>query len=242
MPYKRVDYRQNRQLHNLDKRIKKIEKETEVKYVQAGFTLTADVDPAGSGSSGSLILLNGISQSIAFGGRIGEEVFITGMTLRGLIVNQTARVTYSTCRLIIFWWKPPIDVAVSTTTPRVVGDSNSGEVVIINDNSSATAPVIYYPYSMENVDTYDIVMDKVYTINPKTIAGFTPGTGATAALTQTAINVKKKFRFGRKVRYINTGSGITDMAGNSLWMTLVASNNANPPIFNGAYRVTFKDA
>jgi len=145
----------NRCYKNLDRRIKKIEGQTETKYQQIGLALTSEPSPAPVPGT-SMVLLNGISQSLGFGGRIGEEVMMTGMTLRWIVVNSTARLTYSTCRLMVFWWRPPIDLSVISDTPLVVGDSNSGQVCIINTNSSTTAPNIYYPYSMENVDTYDI--------------------------------------------------------------------------------------
>lgn len=232
-----------RQLKNLDRRIDKIEDEDEVKYVQTPQLLTANVNPEGSGSqppnaNPSLLLLNPVAQGVGYNNRIGDQITATGLWFKGIFVNQSLRTTYSYGRLIIFWFKVPIITAIAASQPDLVGDSNSGQVSILNNNSITTSPQANMPYSMENHELYDIVYDKTIIINPQTVS--VTAAGATTSLTQNAVHIKKKFKFGRKVNF--SDGGATAHTSNTLWAAFIAGNADTTMLFDAVYRFTYKDS
>lgn len=226
-----VDMRQDRQIKEIKKSVKQIKKGFEVKYMPIFVNI-----PANTSGSNVQQLNVGIAVGDTQVTRDGSQITATSLSFRGNIVSDPAKTTHSIVRLVVFW----ADMHLSGA-PTVVGNTTTGTTAVFNNLNISTAPGWTVPVSIENIQLFDIIFDRTYVLNPNTVAGFTPATGATTGLSSYCVPVSFKKKFRRKIRFDSNGSGITDISTNSLWMALISDNNTSPPTISGMSRFCFKD-
>lgn len=232
-----MPYRRNYTNKALDKRIRKIEMDEELKY----FDLSGALTPAAGAEDSEL--LNGVTQGSSVGERDGYEIQTTSITIRMIIQSQSSRLLYSQVRIIVFWCSSTL-----SGSPNIVGSTSAGTQAVLDNTVNLVQSNMLLPYSREYVPgQFKILYDKVYTFNPKTytaITADTPGADVFNEVTgYLALGMFKKIHIplSRKVRYDTANGGITDLAGNSLWIAACADVSANPPIVNFISRLNYKD-
>lgn len=230
----RIDRYQNKRIHRLEKKVKQIEYDTEVKHLDYVFTA---VEMSDSGSVGNTLLVNGLAQGTTSFTRIGDEVNFTSIQVRGTIshqLNNPALNHSPTYRLIIVRDMQPNGAAMTF-----------GNLL---DLSLITEPV-YAPRNMDYIDRFKIYYDKVGVLNPN-FQFITSGTGTPLITTTTQVgDVARSIKFFKKLNFktnygLANAGNISDIARNSLYFLFIsdetgASNNG--PLFNGGMRLYYKD-
>lgn len=229
MAKKRIDNSQNKAIVNLQKEVKDLKMRPELKYVDN--TNTID----GIALTGELLLLNGLElgtdQSSV---RIGAQVRMTSVQIRGIITTDPAQLTPVQVRVILF-----MDKQSNGTNPAVAGNPQSGNNPALLNNTVITN-LVNAPYQHENVKRFKIFSDKVYTFNPQTEAIFT-ATNVTAFAGQSRY-IKKHKKLGINVAYSQNTSTITSINKNALFLLLISNVASNEPDAIIDSRVYYQDS
>lgn len=213
---------------SLNEKIKKIQRNTELKFNDTEFADTASDDGL------AILLVNGIDQGVQDTQRIGDELDITSMQFRMTITTDAGRIGPSIVRCIAFWDKQA-NGAVPITSFGV------SALELLDGNTIAQPYLAPINYSM--VDRYRIVYDKTFTLRPDMAATTTPASGVVAAVVPVSMTIKGKIKLGRKVKYIASSGGIVDIGSNSLYFVWYTSNGAlTQPAIDCATRCYFKDS
>lgn len=230
----RIDRYQNKRIHRLEKKVKQIEYETEVKYKDTIFT---GIEMADTGTIANTLLVNGLQQGQTSITRIADDVVYTSFQLRGCISHQiptTATNLAPVYRLVIVRDMQPNGVAMTF--------GNLFDTTVITDP-------VYAPRNMDYIDRFHVYYDKVGILNIN--ASFiTSGTGTPLVTTTTqvadvgrTIKVFKKLGFKTNYGLSNAGT-VADIAKNSLYMLFMSDQSSasnNGPVFNGGIRLYYKD-
>lgn len=226
----KVDRIQNKQIVNLKKKVRKIERDREVKWFDYGASAVA-VTEAGVNLAAGGIAFGIIQAAVANeNSRIGDSITTTSLLLKMQIYNDSADLEFgSPCRVVVFW-----DSQANGAVPSISGTANS--------LMEASGVVLgHLDHRKQNtIDRFDILMDKVYNINPKTVSTFNVATGATTGLTSNAIYINKRFKLGRKIKYSGNAGAITDLAGNNICVAVISAA-ASQTLVSYNMRLHFKD-
>lgn len=130
-----------REIRNVKRSIKKIQRNVEVKYVDTS------VNAVISGNA-TLALLNGLQTGDTDNTRSGNMVQATSISLRGWVQRTGTTGTSGAFRLLLFW-----DQQANQTAPT------SDDVI--------TTPHLYSQYNRDNQKRFKILYDKVFTIHPQ---------------------------------------------------------------------------
>lgn len=220
-------------IKNLDKKIKKINNQIELKFLDTGLA------PALISSNTPTLVyhLNNVTQGVGVNSRISDQVTGTSLQFRGEIKTNIDNVTSSTIRMLCFFDKQPQGAA-----PVVYGASSTP---VILDTDTITNP-LYSPYNYAYLERYEILMDKRIVITPETVGAFDTTTGVTEALTVKHHTVNFKRKFHKIIKWDgNLASTIADASRNTLWVAFIGdqtvASGLGPNISFGA-RFYYKDA
>lgn len=221
------DQIQDKQIMNIKKKIKKIEYNEEVLYVDVSSIGAVAIPETGLQLAGG-----GIAQAIERGDdpdqRQGNEITTTSLLFKANIQSNTAKLTPSRVRCVVYW-DSQANGAVNVTS----GTANS----LMEASGSVDGTLDMR--NQETIDRFTILMDKVYTLNPQLELTTTAGT--VTANQPVSINISKRFRLGRKIQYSGSGNGIVDLVKNNICVVLISDSNTNPPTCTSALRLYFKD-
>lgn len=228
----------------LDKKIKKMQRETELKYNDEWLTVTAQNDPD---TENNVFLLNGTVQgSGAFGQRIGNEIYPTSVQYRGFIyINNLEATVFNDVvrapfiRVIIFWDKMP-----NGEVPVIVGNSAAGAETLLDVTIGGASP-IWAPYNHSTATRFKILSDKTYRFNPSSTAYYGGDVDPTFASAVPNQFLSDKISLSRTTRYSGDGGTIATVSENGLFVTFISTfddSDANYNIsFDGLFRVYYKD-
>lgn len=220
-----------KKVQNLDKKVKKIQREEELKFTNGPIHATVSDDVT------DVITFNGIAQGTTAKTRIGNEIRLTSLTVRGIITNSSASALPSQVRCILFWDR----------------QTNGAEPNIATDTNGLLYPVegvhpLKYPINYDQSDRYRVLWDHIWIFNPQiqgtqaisfnTVAedtedpvGFTAtNTGTLSPNTYIPVGhtFYKKFKLARKTKYMDSDNTISAIASNSLNMVFIAQDYGDP--------------
>lgn len=214
---------------SLDRRIRKIENDIELKYVDFTSTLTMEeagniryVFPCTVFQSGS------DSQ-----GRIGDDVVPTSLNLHYNVQLDDTNVTGGVvCRVIVLWDRTP-----GGALPTLFAPANA-----ILDNSVISDTVLM-PYTHEMRDRFKILHDHKFVINPSFATTTIPATGVVSVVSANQASFSKKIKLGRTVKYNNNANvgSIADVASNGLLICVMSDQTSLGPEMILSARTYFKD-
>lgn len=214
-------------ISTLNRKIKKIENDIELKYVDTVFNDTVD-------TGGDLVLLNSLATGTTQLTRIGSEINATSVQFRlSCVTNDANTDGPNFIRVILFW-----DRQANGVAPVLFADPISASPALLNNATITT--IVNTPYQYENSERFRVLYDKVYTLNPRIAQTVVAG-----AITETypvGLYIKKKIKLNRKIKYDAAALGIGSINTNSLYMAFVSSEAANAPTVDAGFRLYFKDA
>jgi len=232
LPKTKTDDIQNKQITSLQKKLKKLEGEPEIKHVDE-FNGLAAITNAGLFDTP---LTPNPRQGTSDIQRIGDEIQLTSMRIKCNFKGSTALMGPSRIRFIVLWDKqfagalPPVFTSVN---PNAIFDDS-----IVTDGTLS-------PRNQNTIDRYEFLHDKIYTLNPNFALQVT-AVGAVTTTTQSipySRYVDKYFKTAKKVKFVADAGAVTDLAGNVpllLWISDQAVV-ANQPILSFSIRINYKD-
>jgi len=199
---KKVDANQNKRIEGLEKKFKKLDKEIESKTIDK--STNAIMNSEGT----SLFLLNNLAQGTTSGTRVGDEIRMTSMQIRGWIQPISSELGVHLDRLLIVLDK----------------QSNGAAPVLANVLKSVSTTVID-PYNKAYVpERFKILYDKTWTLNPKAVSVFNPSDGITSAYAPFTIPFKKTILLNKKADYgLSNNNNITDISSGSIYAFLLST-------------------
>lgn len=184
---------------NLEKRVRAIQNDEEVKYHD--FYQTSTV----SSNTPTLYNLALIPSSTAPTDRVGNDIQATSLQFK---INITPQDTDQLIRFIIFW-----DVQNNQTTPLVTGGGGQGLLM-----TNIVTNFCLSPYSREQNKRFRIIYDKTLYMSATNFVGDS----------KTALYYySNKFKLSRKIKYAPDGSN--DQVTNALWLVIMSENIVGPP-------------
>lgn len=214
----------------LNRKIKKISNMIELKYLDV-FAQEGDVAP-----TGYLQLLNAMTNGTEQNFRLGDQITMTSLQMRGAITAADTQDLPTHVRMIIF-----MDRQANNAAPSVISSAGAFNGLLAADTLQvATDPwtATYSPFSYEQQKRFRVLYDKRYVLNPHVVG---PTTG-TYVPYQVKFNVKLKL--GKVVKYSDTGNTIADISTNSLYVVWLSDvpNAPEQPTVDYWSRIYFKDA
>lgn len=211
MPRERV-YRNAPSNYQLAQRIKKMQREEELKYNDTLIALTV-------GDDGSdLYLLNDLATGDTQITRTAGEVYNTSIQYRGYIFIGDLPSPHDQdpiiCRMIIFW-----DSAPNGTTPTILGSPTTSGDESLLDNTSGGVPV-FLPYNHSTATRFKILSDKTYSFN---LANPDFRSGATTQVIYPNIVLQDKIKLSRKTVYTGPTAAIGAMSINALYVLFLST-------------------
>lgn len=215
---------------SLNKKIKNIEKNQELRFIDYTTTLQ------NVSLTGNLYLLNGSTQGdTPDDKRQGSDITVTSLQMRYHVYPGSDPAASPTeVRVIVFW-----DKQANSSFPTILRTVGTNGVL---DDSTIAQPV-HSPYSRMASSRYKILYDKVHVMNATAVRTFNPATGATTNMSVEATYVSVKIPCKRIVKYTDTGNSGTqaDIISNSLWLLTIGSDPLESANFYCGSRVYFKD-
>lgn len=207
----------------LDKKIKKLQRDQELKYVDI-YQANNDIT-----TGAFVVLLNGMVTGTDSNERIGDEVRATSIQWRMNFSSDPTGTIPVAVRMILFW-----DKQANGLAPVIAG---GGGATSLLDTTTVT-DLLLAPYNHESSDRFRVLYDKTFTLEPYALA-----VGGGAAM-QRYITMHKKINLSRRVKYDGDTAAFTDVVTNSLWFTFmsdIAAAGINPQVEFGS-RFYFKDS
>lgn len=214
----------------LDKKIKKLQSDVELKYTDT-YT-TSDIS-----TTATLILLNSTVRGAEQDQRIGNMIRGTSLQWRGhvstdIVDSGLVAIRY---RILIFW-----DRQANAAAPLLFGNSGSASLLDTTTVTDATLA----PYNHNNVARYKILYDKPFLLEPKVVGDMDPATGTTTYYGQIVKHFNGHLNLSRKIRYDESNNGdITDIVTNSLYIGAISDRAAaaTNPFLEVGTRMYYKD-
>lgn len=208
-----------KKLKNIDKKIKKMQNDEELKYTDV--LITAQ----GISSTGSFHLLNGLTQGDDAKNRDGREAVSTSIQGKMTFVSNTDDIGSTTLRMIVFWDSQANGAAPTAAT--------------LLDNSIITSFLIA-PYHRDYQKRYKILFDRVFVLNPLQILTTTAGTVTENQNITKYLSFKKQL--SRTIKFNSNNNGnIGDIVSNSLYVYFVSNEATNTPTVTSGFRFYYKD-
>lgn len=222
---------QDKKLASIDKKVRKLNNEAEVKY----HDVNCSVSPIQT--SGDLVLLNGINQGASQNLRIGARVKATSLQLRFVMLGaQATNVDSDIIRVIVFW-----DNDAKGVAPVLVGTPSTPPPALLN-NQNGLGIELLDPFQLEQRERFKVIFDKLYTFNPNmaqkedtSVAGETTVTEIVPVIRED----KRYIKLNRVVQYGDTDNAITSINNNSLYLAVFSLSGTSS--IQGTSRFSFKD-
>jgi len=207
-------------VRSLDKRIKKINRNVELKHVDT--FLNGTVIPA----TGVLTPLNLSVQGNTDITRTGDDIQATSIQWRLRWISDDDRLAETICRHMIVWDRQP-NGAILT-----IGD--------LLDNTVITS-LVHAPYNHSFQERFKILHDSTMILKPSVLLDFDPATGNSTTNQPATVFQRGKRQLSRTVKYDGNAGTIADIETNSLVSVLITSAPASEPTVLVGYRFYFKD-
>lgn len=227
---KRIDASQNKAIQNLQKKVRELDQDTEVKWKDT------QIDGNVATPVTTCVLLNGVAQSAGASSaitRIGDKVQATSIQFRYNFLMDPDNLIGNIVRMIIFWDRQP-----NGATPLF------SDVLDVTTITSAASNTVYAPYNLKNAPRFKILYDKMDVLNVQQDLTVVAG-NVTAAIQVASHPRHGKIPLKRIVNYgLNTGGTITDISSNALFCLFLSDIGAasQPPVIVSGWRFLFKDA
>jgi len=199
-------------------RVKKLEKSEELKYIDNYSTLDAD--------TGLLFNLTSIGQGDDFNQRVGEEIVAKYLNFKCFLTRSPATNVLSalSVRLILFW-----DMQTNGANPDMIASTSTLTGALLDDSTCTN--LMLCPHNYRTKHRYHILMDKLVIINFNDIGS------------NCQKKVKKNLNLGgAKIKYSDSGSGISSQTSRSLHMFALSSATALMPTPRWFFRTWYTDA
>lgn len=217
-------------INSLDKRIKKINSETELKWNDSFGTITSS-DTAATVAANA-VLLNAMAQGTTAITRLGDLITMTSLQIRFLISSDIDRITTTQVRILIFF-----DRQANAAAP-VIGSNNDTALL---DNSVVT--LLYNsPFNHRCSERYRVIYDKRVDMNPLCVFDFDVATGTTSQVVQLGDSYKFKKSLSTKVKFNGAGGAIGDVITNSLHIAVITAQATELPLVQFGARIYYKDS
>lgn len=232
MATKKIDDAQNKRIVNIEKKLKGIKNEIELKHNDYKF----DIVDFTNNNSVSIVPLNLLAQGTTDITRIGDIIHMTSVHIRGVIRRDPVELSGQTVRMVLLY-----DRGTQGALPQY-NQVFDGTTVTGNDY------IVHRPYNMDYFpDRFKILYDKSYVLNPSVPDGWVDASGTITVSGYGPVEkiINKKIRVNKKTTYgLGTTAAITSIASGSLILLLVGSeaDNGAPASFIGSSRVYFRDA
>lgn len=206
---------------NLDRRLKKIEGEVELKYIDLFInTATIPTEPLNL-----MYCLNTSVLGTAIGTRIGSDIVAKKLMVRLAVRGTPGLLGEARFRIIIFWYKNS-----NTLTPLISQ--------VIDPGTGPTAPTLGF-YNQYYKESIKVIYDTIRILKPIDWNG--------GVITfPDIVDISKTISFNRKVKYVTGAGGGTqaDILDNSLWFCITTSAGAaaNNPNIELSTRLFYADA
>lgn len=215
---------------NLDRRIKKIEQEVEVKHV-ATVTNVLAIPFDGANPYWGLLCVNPLSIGVGNGLRIGTDVTSKMLQIRLRISGDSLSPTDGRVRIVIFWYK---NARLGQPNPAQLFELGAANIV---------PPITFAFKNTEYEDNFKVIYDRTHVLKPLDWNG-------TTTVIPEIFDINKGFRLGRKVKYdpVTTAGTFADITDNSLWISFTTSLNsaayagAAQPTITASARFHYTDA
>ena len=242
------NYKKNPTTRTLNKKIKKMQKQQEIKYNDSWEKIQACNVPSGTIPLSLPRLLNGLQLGTSAIERIGSAVTATSLSFRGfLYVPNMQNITKEEdlsrvplVRMIIFWDESARDV------PVIMGSPFSSQETLLDNGS--TADSVFCPYNRSTRNRFKILYDKTYKF-PVTPIITTGGENVAETNALPHRLIQGKIKLNRIVQYSGVTDGIQDIARNALWCVCISTYDTKiePPddVYfiqaNICFRFNYKD-
>lgn len=219
MPKSKKDMFQDKRLDAVEKKIKKLDNEIELKYID-----TASITPATV--TGIQIPLNVVAAGTDQSDRLGGQITMTSVQWKLTIASLTATLTPTAYRLMIV-----LDRQANGGALVVSGGGVGGTAAVLE--STAISGPINQPYQYETKKRFKIIYDERGVLNP--------GASLTATTLVPTASVLQGYRkLGQTVKYDAQAGLLTSINTNSL-TAVIMTDVANGLLVDGGFRVYFKD-
>lgn len=216
-------------ISTLNKKIKKIEDDIELKYNDR------EISQNFSSATASLYLLNGIAVGDTQVTRDGAQLNATSVQFRSVWTTSSLSTAGTVWRIIVFWDRQP-----NGLTPLVTGALGTDALL----NTTTITQPIYAPYQYETQQRFRVLYDKIFAMNPYVVGDFNPETGTTSTTAPQKMVIKKKIKLNRLVKYDGSTASTADLTTNALWIAFLTDAPGTGITLNGyvGTRFYFKDA
>lgn len=205
---------------SLDKRIKKINKQAELKHIDTFNNGT--VIPA----AGLIFPLNLSVQGNTDITRDGDDTMGTSIQWRIRYIGDDDRLAETVIRFILAWDRQPNGV-LSTFAQLL-------------DNSVITS-LVHAPYNHNFQERFKILHDSTHVLKSNVLLDFDVATGTTTTNQPPTLFFRGKRQLSRTVKYNGNAGTIADIETNSLVAFFVSSAPAAEPTLLSGFRFYFKD-
>lgn len=216
--------------YQLNRKIKKLQTDEELKYVERYFTRILDDDKTTSGQAYQLDLVNGVAVGANATSRVGNQIRATSLHIRYSIQVNPAfpTTTPPNCRIVIFW-----DRQANQALPELYGATNSASLL-----HTTVAPPIYAQTNVNNWKRYKLLYDKVHVLEPYDIQS------PVVAVRNNYF--KKKIKLNRIIQYDDSTGDNTAISTNALWVAAFSTapysaTDIYKPVLHLCYRFYYKD-
>lgn len=217
------DSNQDKRLANVEKRIRTLAADEELKYKDTIFTAT-------SSSTATTDLLNGIALGTTQITRLAAMIHMTSVQWKFAFTTPTSVLTPVRFRFLIV-----VDRQANGATPAAGGDPLAGSPAVLNNS---VIGITQCPIQYENQKRFRIVRDKTVVFNPQMSLQDANPANAVVATTREFTGYA---RLGINVKYGDDVATIAGINTNSLLFITVTDNATNSTITGGS-RIYFKDA
>lgn len=210
--------------YQLNKKIKKLQKDPELKFLDNWSELNVT-------DSGDLMVCNAIGSGITQTERDGNEVRCTSLEIRGyayvnnlVIVNQKSDLyRVPLLRMIVFW-----DSSPNGALPDLIGNSIATEDDSLLDNTDGADPV-FLPYNRNTIGRFRVLYDKTYRFpqSPHVMSGGYADTNPIVNLVVPHVVINKRIKLSRKTRYTGPDPDNSDISENGLYIAFISTYDTN---------------
>lgn len=242
VPTKRkpFNYREARQMvlerplkptvNSLDKRIKRINREVELKWIDTIATIVGS--NTGAGVNAAAVLLNGVAQGTSAITRLGDRISLTSLQIRMIFSADVDNLASSQHRFIVV-----LDKQTNAAAPDISTNNDTSVLDI-----SVVTLLYNAPYNRRTSDRYKILYDKRVDFNPLMATNTTPGTGAVTTVASIGHSKKFKKQLQHQARYNGAGATVADIVSGSIFCFLISDFAQEFGQIQIGARVYFKDS
>lgn len=215
-----------KEVASLQKSVKTIQREMELKYFDVYSTSSSPV------TGGAILSLNSMVQGTDDNQRLGREILMTSIQVRmkvqWLFANVLAPVNF---RMMVV-----LDRQTDGSTIFPTGSSGVLDNTVITD-------LIIAPYNLNAQKRFKILFDNVYVRSPQVVSISTFATPTTTTTGYANVNEYIKVRIPCKyiVKFNSAAAGVSSIVTNAVWSILIADNNNGINTVTG-YRTYYKDS